>query len=183
MIASTQTAAVPVWVKLGLRTLPLPVVNTVLQRLMLEVVRGHPEMRERLGPYAATTFLIQPTDIPIQFCLRLDSPAPIVCQRRPATCAWDARIAGPFVAFLAMVHGVLDGDALFFSRDITIEGNTDAVLAIRNAIDAAEIDLPCEVASLFGPLSPVTRKVAKIATPIVGRLFEAAASRWGVHAV
>ena len=78
-----------------------------------------------------------------------------------------------------MIHGTLDGDALFFSRDITIEGNTDAILALRNAIDAAEIDLPGEVADLFGPFSPAAQKLAQLATPMMGRRFEAAASRWG----
>jgi predicted lipid carrier protein YhbT len=83
---------------------------------------------------------------------------------------------------LAMVHGTLDGDALFFSRDITIEGDTNAVLAMRNAIDAAEIDLPSEIAALFGPLGPVARATARVALPIMGRLFDVASSRWGVHA-
>lgn len=47
-----------------------------------------------------------------------------------------------------MVHGALDGDALFFSRDILIEGDTEAVLALRNAVDDAEIDLAGEIAAV-----------------------------------
>jgi predicted lipid carrier protein YhbT len=81
-----------------------------------------------------------------------------------------------------MVHGVLDGDALFFSREITIEGDTDAILAMRNAIDAAEIDLSCELANLFGPFSPVARQAVQAAMPIMGRLFNLAAVSRGVHA-
>ena len=55
--------------------------------------------------------------------------------------AWDARIAGPLAALIGLVHGAYDGDALFFSRDLVIEGDTEAVLALRNAIDNEELDL------------------------------------------
>ncbi|MEZ5870101.1 MAG: SCP2 sterol-binding domain-containing protein, partial [Defluviimonas denitrificans] len=71
--------------------------------------------------------------------------------------AHDARIAGPLSAFLAMMHGAEDGDALFFSRDLTVEGDTAAVLALRNAIDDAELDLAEELATLSGPLATPLR--------------------------
>ncbi len=44
-----------------------------------------------------------------------------------------------------MMHGTLDGDALFFSRDLAVEGDTSSVLALRNAIDDAELDLAEEI--------------------------------------
>jgi len=182
MIATSKGVTVPTWVGLGFRVLPLPIADMALRRLMLGIVGSHPESFARMGSYASVTFLIEPTDLPIQFRVRLDSPTPIVCQRRPAACIWDARVAGPITPLLAMVHGVLDGDALFFSREITIEGDTDAILAMRNAIDAAEIDLSCELANLFGPFSPVARQAVKVAMPIMGRLFNIATASRGVHA-
>jgi len=39
-----------------------------------------------------------------------------------------------------MIDGTYDGDALFFSRDLVIEGDTEAVLALRNAIENAELN-------------------------------------------
>jgi len=62
------------------------------------------------------------------------------------------RISGPLSAFLGMMHGAYDGDALFFSRDLTVEGDTEAALALRNAIDDAELDLAAELQTLAGPL-------------------------------
>jgi predicted lipid carrier protein YhbT len=60
-----------------------------------------------------------------------------------------------------MMHGAEDGDALFFSRDLTVEGDTAAVLALRNAMDDAELDLTEELAALAGPLaSPLRRMLA-----------------------
>ncbi|WP_407642371.1 ubiquinone anaerobic biosynthesis accessory factor UbiT [Aliiroseovarius halocynthiae] len=64
-----------------------------------------------------------------------------------------ARIAGPLAALLGLVHGAFDGDALFFSRDLVIEGETAATLALRNAVDDAELDLSQEMLRLSGPLA------------------------------
>lgn len=60
-------------------------------------------------------------------------------------------IRGRLAAFLAMLHGADDGDALFFSGDLAIAGDTSAVLALRNALDDAELDLTGELAALFSP--------------------------------
>ena len=51
------------------------------------------------------------------------------------------------------MHGAFDGDALFFSRDLVIEGDTAAVLALRNAIDDAELDLSAEAQAMSGPFA------------------------------
>lgn len=162
----------PTWLELGCRAVPLPVAQMALRHLVLAIVRGHPEALARMGPYAGAVFLIAPSDIPMHFHIRLNSSMPVICRRGPVTSRWDARIAGPFLSLLAMVQGTLDGDALFFSRQITIEGDTDAVLALRNAIDAAEIDLPHEAAGLFGPFSPAARRLARLAAPLSARLFQ-----------
>ena len=63
----------------------------------------------------------------------------------------DCRIAGQLSALLGLVHGAVDGDALFFSRDLVIEGDTEAALALRNAVDDAELDLSEEIARLAPP--------------------------------
>jgi O2-independent ubiquinone biosynthesis accessory factor UbiT len=53
-------------------------------------------------------------------------------------------LAGGLAALLGLVYGAFDGDALFFSRDLVVEGDTGAMLALRNAIDNAEFDLAVE---------------------------------------
>lgn len=50
-----------------------------------------------------------------------------------------------------MLHGREDGDALFFSGALEISGDTSAVLALRNALDDAELDLTEELASWSPP--------------------------------
>ena len=172
----------PGWIEFRIRALPLSVVDLGLRRLVIEIIRSHPDLIGRMGDYPSVTFLIEPTDLPIQFSLRLDSPTPIVTHLRHAACVWDAHIIGPSAMLFAMIDGTLDGDALFFSRDITIEGNTDAILALRNAIDAAEIDLLSEVAGLFGPFRPTAKRAMQIVMPAMSRLFRASAPREGTYA-
>jgi predicted lipid carrier protein YhbT len=73
----------------------------------------------------------------------------------------DARIAGPLAALLGLVHGAYDGDALFFSRDLVVEGDTGAALALRNAVDDAELDLAGEITALPDVFAaPLVRLIA-----------------------
>jgi predicted lipid carrier protein YhbT len=39
---------------------------------------------------------------------------------------------------MQLLEGKLDGDALFFSRDLVVDGDTEAVVMLRNIIDGAE---------------------------------------------
>jgi predicted lipid carrier protein YhbT len=67
---------------------------------------------------------------------------------------WDARIAGPLLSLVDLARGKLDGDALLFSREIQVEGDIAAILALRNALDAEGIDFVAECAMVCGPLAP-----------------------------
>ncbi|MFQ5566735.1 MAG: SCP2 domain-containing protein, partial [Paracoccaceae bacterium] len=149
-----RAAPIPLFPPIGARLLaPLPAgpLSLVLGRVARTVAERHPAMFARLGPHAAKRFLIDPTDLPFCFLIRpLPARPRIEAQRRAAAAAWDCRIAGPLAALLGMVHGTYDGDALFFSRDIVIEGDTEAALALRNAIDDAELDLYAEAAAGLG---------------------------------
>ena len=64
----------------------------------------------------------------------------------------DASIRGPLAGLIGMAEGSLDGDALFFSRVLWVEGDVAASLALRNAIDDARIDFGKLLLGGFGPL-------------------------------
>ncbi|RMF14537.1 MAG: hypothetical protein D6757_06105, partial [Alphaproteobacteria bacterium] len=72
--------------------------------------------------------------------------------------AADARVTGPLTALLNVATGAVDGDALFFSRDLMIEGDTALVVALRNAFDDAHLDL----AELIGPPEPLRRPLVRL---------------------
>ncbi len=107
----------------------------------------HPGLLSRLGPEAGKNLLLDTTDLPALILLRAD-PLSLTLHPRARAPQADAVIRGRLSAFLAMLHGEIDGDALFFSGDLAISGDTSAVLALRNALDDAEIDLAAEFAAL-----------------------------------
>ncbi len=150
---------------LAMRPLPLAPVTLALSQLAGRIAQGHPGLFLRLGPYRSARFVLDPTDLP--FCLLLDlrpgqrGGVRLSAHRRAPQA--EARIAGPLAAFLGMMHGAYDGDALFFSRDLVVEGDTAAVLALRNAIDDAELDLSAELAGLAGPLGGLLRRAVDLA--------------------
>ena len=162
----------------ALRFAPLAPLSLAGARLVKNLGRRHPALFARLGGQAEKIFLIDPTDLPLVFRLapRPDAPQ-LAAFRRDDGGPWDARIGGPLAALLGMVHGVYDGDALFFSRDLVIEGDTEAVLALRNAIDNEEIDLAAEAAAMFGPLEFLASSPARKLAAMVGGLSGVALTR------
>jgi O2-independent ubiquinone biosynthesis accessory factor UbiT len=140
----------------GLPLLPLSLSLTAFSK---RIARQQPGLFRRLGDYGHARFVLDPTDLPFVICLEPNGGAPRVTAQRGAGDG-DARIAGPLAALLGLVHGAFDGDALFFSRDLVIEGDTSAALALRNAIDDAELDLGAEIGRLSGPFArPLQRLI------------------------
>jgi predicted lipid carrier protein YhbT len=171
---------VPQLLARGLHLVPRPMIQRPLERVVVAVARRHPALFARLGHFAAMTFLIDPTDLPIALRLRPrpDSPS-LEVLRTPTREPSDARIAGPLAVLLDMVHGAADGDALFFSRDLAIEGSIEAILALRNALDDAEIDLLAEFAAALGPLGRLAERPARALLPVAERLTGVTLARAG----
>ena len=169
---------------IALRFAPLWPLSLVGARLTMRLAERHPALFSRLGEQAMKVFLIDPTDLPLVFVLKPRPARPsLFALRRDEAVVWNARIAGPLAALIGLVHGAYDGDALFFSRDLSIEGDTEAVVALRNAIDNEELDLVREATALFGPLerlaaAPAQRLAAAVATLSGAPLTRVAAGRF-----
>lgn len=136
----------------ALHLMPLAPLSLSLTAYSRKIAKIHPGLFRRLGDYAHTRFVLDPVDLPFVIILDPNGGVPHVTVMRGRGDG-AARISGPLSALLGLVHGAFDGDALFFSRDLVIEGNTGAALALRNAVDDAELDLSQEIASISGPLS------------------------------
>jgi len=57
------------------------------------------------------------------------------------------------------LEGRIDSDALFFTREIGITGDTSAVLGLRNTLDREDFSLLDEATSLLGPFQRLGRRV------------------------
>ena len=142
-------AALP---RILLAPLPLFPLQPVLGHIVRRVSRTRPELYARLGPHGGKTFLIDPLELPFALLLRPDPAAPLLrAVRRHAADTWDARIAGDFLSLLDVIDGRVDPDALFFTRDLTIEGDTEAAVCLHRAIDDLDGSLAEDVAAIFGP--------------------------------
>lgn len=154
---SAELPTMPRALAIAMRPLPLLPLSMALGAVTRRMTRAHPGMLRRLGDHGARRFLIDAVDLPFVF-LMVPARSAVTAHRRSKVPAHDARLAGPLSGFLAMLHGAEDGDALFFSRDLTIEGDTAAVLALRNAIDDAELDLSAELSAAAGRFGALIRQ-------------------------
>jgi predicted lipid carrier protein YhbT len=134
-----------------LRPLPLFAIQPWLSLLVRAAVRRRPQLFERLEAQRRRRYLIDPLNLPFVLLLEPDPHAPSLrALRRTHRAAYDARIAGTLLTLLAMVDARRDGDALFFSRDLVVEGDTEAVVALRNALDDIDGSLAEDVAAGLG---------------------------------
>jgi predicted lipid carrier protein YhbT len=158
---------------MALRPLPGVLLQPALSAAMGAIVRLHPGLFERLAGLDDSSFLIDPIDLPFALVLVADARRPrlrVAGDGDAAACA--ARVRGPLLALLDLLEGRIDGDALFFSRHLSIDGDTEAVVALRNAVDGAEIDLMRDIARTFGPLSAAAGRAAGL----LGAVFARAAA-------
>ena len=100
--------------------------------------------------------MIEAQGLPFLLLLRPD-PDNLVLRAYPhdAEPEHDARIAGRFLDLVGLIDGGEDGDALFFSRDLDVTGNTEAVVCLRNALDDVDGSIAARVADMFGPIGRV----------------------------
>ncbi|KAF0182601.1 MAG: hypothetical protein FD124_1114 [Alphaproteobacteria bacterium] len=152
MLRSRPPVAPPL-VRLALAPLPLAPLQPLLALCLNAIVGRHPNLFDRLGAHAGKRIGLNPTDLPFSFVLvpRRARPAIRAVRRLPPDL--DANISGPFAGLIGLIDGAYDGDALVFSRDLLVEGDMEAVLALRNAIDNAEIDFVGEAAASLGVLA------------------------------
>jgi len=131
--------------------LPLFAIQPVLRRIVNRIASQNPDMFGRLGPHYKAHFIIDPVNLPFVLLLRPDPDdlLLVACQRNSIP-PHDAKISGSFLNLLMLVDGDLDGDALFFARDLTITGNTEAVVCLRNALDDIDDSIAENVADMFG---------------------------------
>jgi predicted lipid carrier protein YhbT len=152
---------------------PLWLVERVARTIFAGVLKGHPDLFDRLGEFQQTRYCFSPSDLPLHF--RVVPAARTLSVFRGEPPLADARIEGPLALLLGLMEGRCDADALFFSRDLSVTGDMEAMLALRNALDDSVIDLPRELGALAGPFSPL---VSKAACHIRTRALEGRDAAW-----
>ncbi len=156
---------------LALRPLPPVLLQPFLNAAMAITRRRHPGLFDRLAGLSGATFLIDPIDLAFDFLLRPSPPPSLVAVAEGGlTEPPTATIRGPLMALIQLLEGKLDGDALFFSRDLVVEGDTEAVVTLRNAVDGAGIDVLDDLLAELGPLSGSGGRIAAVAATVFNRM-------------
>lgn len=133
------------------RLVPVRLVQVVANAALTRVLVRHPQLFDRLGEHRLKTFAFAPTDLPILFLI-IPGKRRVSVVRRGTSARTDVCISGTITTLLALAEGRLDGDAEFFARDLAVDGDMEAIVALRNAMDDCRIDLPTDLASAMGPL-------------------------------
>jgi predicted lipid carrier protein YhbT len=155
----------------ALGPVPPRLLQPLFDAILAVVRRRHPDILERLAAYPDSVVGIDPVDLPFVLVLEPHPDRPRLTVRRdfsdvPVT----AVIRGPLAMLFALSEGRLDGDAAFFSRQLVFEGDTEVVLALRNAVDGAGIDLEADFAATLGPLARPLRRIGKLGGWLFDRL-------------
>lgn len=157
----------------GIALAPVPprLLQPLFDAILAVVRRRHPDILDRLAAYPDAVIGIDPVDLPFVLILEPSPQLPLLTVRRsfdnePTT----AIIRGPLAMLFSLCEGRIDGDAAFFSRQLVFEGDTEVVLALRNAVDGAGIDLEADFAATLGPLARPLRHAIGLGGRVFGRL-------------
>ncbi|MEA1673560.1 ubiquinone anaerobic biosynthesis accessory factor UbiT [Nitrospirillum sp. BR 11163] len=148
LLAGLAARVLPPLPLLG-RPLAGPVAARLSQTAFDRLRRRHEAVFQRLAVLGERTFLIDPSDLPVRFLLRPAGARPGLWPIADGSAAAPAAatLRAPLAALLALLEGRVDGDSLFFSRQLMIEGDMEAVLILRNAVDGAGIALERDLAA------------------------------------
>lgn len=118
-------------------------VEILLTASLRSVARRQPDAFDRLGAVRKAAIRIVPDDLPVAFEMRPDGAAGSIRVVRPGSDAAgaSARISGPLLTLLSLFDGRGDADGAFFQRRIDVDGDTAAILALHNALEASELTM------------------------------------------
>lgn len=143
-----------------IKFMPLPLLQQATRLVFNQMLRQHPNLFDRLGSHASKSFRFTPTDLDLSF-LVVPAKRTITVSRKSADMAADASAGGPLLTLLALLEGQIDGDAMFFGRSLSIAGDMEAMLALRNALDDSGFDLPRDLGQAAGPFAPLVTRFAE----------------------
>ena len=147
---------------LPLRVLPTAPVRWMAQQIARSAMRRHPDVGERLAGFSGRRLLLDPTDLPLAFVIELTERVPrvdVIAEGHDPATPVHATVRGSLADLASLAEGRVDGDALFFSRRLAMSGETELIVAIRNALDGAGMALDELLAEAFGPFRPLGRRI------------------------
>ena len=139
----------PMWpLTLWLRALPDPVHEALAERLCHYLLRTQPDLDDYLDPLTGRRLCLRISDTGNDWHFTVNRGR--LCRDSSRRC-WDVRISGTLADLLLLASRREDPDTLFFSRRLTLEGETETGLLVKNLLDSLDFDLDTQLRSLLGP--------------------------------
>lgn len=156
----TQDLPSPVMLlKAALHGLPPALLRPALGAVMRAMQRQHAPLFRRLTRLPPATILFDPVDTPHCFLLRIGKGS-VRMELAPHGQTASARISGKLATLLQLLEGRIDSDTLFFSRAVSVSGDTAVAVGFRNTLDGESISLMNDALRIAGPFAaPVRRAV------------------------
>ncbi len=160
--SSVRTRLRSASLRLAFVAAPMLLLDAGLALTVRTIAHRHRGLVARLAPSAGAKVLIEIADVPCALLLTIEE-APRLPSLRLATgadrkCA-TASVSGQLGRLIELLDGDVDGDTMFFSRDLSITGDTSAILLLRNALDSEDIDLFDDMLGLLGPFAKPARRI------------------------
>ena len=153
-----------------LSLIPGPVLARLTVLLNRAMRRRHPKLVDNFARLDPAVVHVFPADMPHRFAIEFGGGKMNVrVLLKDAPNPPDAEIRGNLMALIDLLEGRIDGDAMFFSREIEITGSTAVIVAVRNTLDREEILITDEIAAIFGPLERPARRIAHRIDSVIGR--------------
>ncbi len=139
-------------------------VEVLLTASLRGVARRQPDAFDRLGAVRRATIRIMPDGLPFAFEMRPDGTAGSIRVVRSNADPGEtsACIRGPLLTLLSLFDGRRDADGAFFQRRIDVNGDTVAILALHNALEASELTM-ADILGLPRRLDPLLQTALSIA--------------------
>lgn len=156
-----------------LREIALDVHGKLTSGLVNHALRGQNDFKDQLDYLEGRRLWICATDLPV--CLRFQIRNHRI-HGSHLDRGWDIRISGSLRNLWRLATRSEDPDTLFFQRALTLEGDTDAALYLKNILDSAEFDLESHLRAVFGERmgvilhgwlksAPITSGIRQILSP------------------
>lgn len=153
----------------ALAIIPAQALDRVVKIVLAKMQNRHSKLFANLARLPAATVHLNPNDTPFSFGLRLgpcSEPFYLLGAEEPC----QASVTGTLEALIDMLEGRVDGDTLFFSRDIVVTGDTEIIVGLRNTLDREEICLMDEIVALCGPFAKPAGLALDFAGHLAGRV-------------
>ncbi|MDE1922374.1 MAG: SCP2 sterol-binding domain-containing protein [Gammaproteobacteria bacterium] len=159
--------------RLAATALPRALIARLAGIMVRSLGGSHPKLLRDLEHAAPARIHVLPTDLPYGFALDIGRmPLALTVIERDAGGS-DAAVAASVATLIDLLEGRIDGDTLFFRRDLSIAGSTAAIVELRNVLDREEIALSAELARPLGRFGRPARGLARR----LDRLVERAGAR------